>query len=85
MQMSHSTALIRLFIVGWVLGLTVLVAGGCHKSDTATPITTAGAGNLQNAGGKKPQNGSGGGGVPDMNDYPAPAGQKTGVLPGGQK
>lgn len=70
-----------------VLGAVAVLAPGCHSSGSPAPVTAAAAGNLQNARGQKPRDAArgGGGGVPDMNDYPAPAGTQLGIKQGGLK
>lgn len=88
MQIRTKTPLVRIALALWVLCLGAAFLGGCHGSEgTPAPVSEANSGNLQNAGGKKPREPGkgGGGGTPDMNDYPAPSGVKTGVPQGGLK
>ena len=88
MQMRPSILIVRLAIAACTLSLVAALLAGCNSSGgTVPPVSEAEAGNLQDAAGKKPRDAArgGGGGVPDMNEYPAPTGTKTGVLPGGRK
>jgi len=71
------TPLLKIGLLGVLLGDAVWL-GGCKHGDEATASTTAApaATRVGVPGQRKPQ---GGGGVMDMNEYPAPSGVKTGV------
>ncbi len=75
------TALLRGGVVGILLALLAPLSG-CHSADTAATAQTPKPAPTTSAPlGRKAAVGA----TPDMNDYAAPSGVRTGVLPGGQK
>lgn len=68
--------------VGILLISVGVLLAGCSRSDEAAQPTPPQPSAAQAAAPVKPQ--GGGGGIPDMNVYPAPAGVKTGTE-GGKK
>jgi hypothetical protein len=72
---------LRKISIAFGILLVAAFLSGCQQPEQKTEATPATQAIKQGAPGGKP---AGGGGVPDMSDYPAPPGVKTGIE-GGKK